>query len=205
LQVTKKLERGSFEERSMATAEERDLVSRMRAGDESAFDAFADHYIPGLYRFAVRRLGQQRELAREIVQTSVCKVLEGLDSYRGDAPLFTWLCACCRNEIALHYRRQNSHPTVHLVGDDERSAPSTLPSRAAGPEEQLLETELRGLVHLALDHLPPAYASVLEWKYLEELPVHEIARRLQLGDKAAESMLTRARKAFRETYERLKG
>jgi DNA-directed RNA polymerase specialized sigma24 family protein len=43
----------------------------------------------------------------------------------------------------------------------------------------------------------------LEWKYLDRVPVEEIATRLGLGAKAAESLLTRARQAFRTSYESL--
>ena len=91
-----------FRDRTLARqpdAQERELVERLRAGDEDAFEAFSEHYIAGLYRFALRRLDNDRELTREIVQSTVCKVIEKLDGYRGEAPLFTWLCACCRNEI----------------------------------------------------------------------------------------------------------
>ena len=51
-----------------------------------------------------------------------------------------------------------------------------------------------------LDHLPPRYGHALEWKYIEGLSVDEVARRLGLGYKAAESLLTRARQAFREGF-----
>ena len=48
-----------------------------------------------------------------------------------------------------------------------------------------------------MDVLPTRYGDVLEWKYIDGLPVQEIARRLAIGPKAAESLLTRAREAFR--------
>ena len=53
---------------------------------------------------------------------------------------------------------------------------------------------------VALDQLPQHYGNALEWKYLEGLPVKEIASRLKLSPKAAESLLTRAREAFRECF-----
>ena len=52
-----------------------------------------------------------------------------------------------------------------------------------------------------LDHLPQHYADALEWKYIDEIPVQEIGVRLGLGPKAAESLLTRARRAFREAFQ----
>ena len=182
-----------FSDRTFARqpdAQERELVTRLRAGDESAFETFAEHYIAGLYRFALRRLDNDRELTREIVQSTVCKVIEKLDSYRAEAPLFTWLCACCRNEIAAHFRRAGRRPKeVELVEDV--------------PQEQANGSETTELVHAALDQLPPNYARAMEWRYLDGLEVADVAQRLALTYKAAESLLSRARSAFRERYDEL--
>lgn len=187
--------------------EERDLLDRMQAGEESAFEVFADRYVAGLYRFALRRLSGDREIARDLVQSTVCRVIEKLDSYRAEAPLFTWLCAVCRNEIAAHFRRLDRRPRE--VGLEERhaevDAASSLSPPPAGAEERLDLLERRERVHLALDRVPPAYARAVEWRYLEDVPVTEIARRLGTSYKAAESLLSRARAAFRASYESLSG
>lgn len=173
--------------------EERTLVKEMRAGRESAFDVFAECYLPGLYRFARRRLNDDRELTKDVVQSTVCRVIENLHGWRAEAPLFTWLCACCANEIAAHYRRRGRRPKeVELV----EIAPGT------DPTARLESTEL---VHLALDLISPGYARALEWRYVEGLDVGEIARRLDTGYKATESMLSRARDAFRQACDQLSG
>jgi len=167
--------------------EERTLVDEMRAGRESAFDVFTESYIPGLYRFARRRLHDDRELTKDVVQSTVCRVIENLGGWRAEAPLFTWLCACCANEIAAHYRRRGRRPAeVELDGATGGDA---------DPTERLESAEL---VHLALDLIPAAYARAVEWRYVEGLDVAEIARRLSTSYKAAESLLSRARAAFRE-------
>ena len=54
-----------------------------------------------------------------------------------------------------------------------------------------------------LDELPSHYADALEWKYIDEISVHEIAARLGLGAKAAESLLTRRANAFRDAFRTL--
>jgi RNA polymerase sigma-70 factor (ECF subfamily) len=193
-------------------AEEHGLVERMRAGDERAFDEFAERYLPGLYRFALRRLDGDRELTRDLVQSTVCHVIQKLDGYRGEAPLFTWLCACCRNEIGAHFRRRGRRPREVELDSVEpgraepgRSEPYGGPAApaAAGPQAELLRAETAELVHAALDRLPPSWARAVEWRYLEGAAVDEIARRLGSSYKAAESLLSRARAAFREVYEQL--
>lgn len=187
-----------------ARREEKVLVERILAGDEQAFEDFADGYFPGLYRFALSHLDGDSELTREIVQTTVCKVLSKLESYRSDASLSTWLCACCRNEIRMHFRRQKSAP-AELELDEGNAALAISPqaTHLDGPEIALIRKEKAGFVHQALDLLPPHYARALEWKYLDHLSVNEIAARLEAGPKAVESLLTRARRAFMEHYERL--
>lgn len=178
-----------------ASDSELKLVERMLAGDEAAMEELADEYFPALYRFALARLGGDAELAREVVQTTVCKALAKLETFRGEAPLIAWLCACCRNEIRMSFRKQKRIRTVELEED--------LAAEGDLPEGELARKETVRQVHAALDLLPPRYARALEWKYVERLPVKEIAERLRLGAKAAESLLTRARQAFRERYERV--
>jgi RNA polymerase sigma-70 factor (ECF subfamily) len=195
--------RGSRESEWPRTREEeRELVRLLVAGDAEAFDRFAERYLPGLFRFARRRLSDDAELARDVVQATACKAIEKLESFRGEGSLFTWLCACCKNEIAGHFRRLGRRP--HEVPLDEGAEPGgvLVPfSRAEpGPEEALLELERADLVHAALDRLPAAYAHAVEWRYLEGATVPVIAGRLELSYKAAESLLSRARETFRAIY-----
>ena len=67
----------------------------------------------------------------------------------------------------------------------------------------MLQVEEAELVHVTLDRLPPSYAQAVQWRYLDGLAVPEIARRLASSYKATESLLSRARNAFREIYEHL--
>ena len=56
-----------------------------------------------------------------------------------------------------------------------------------------------------LDYLPAPYGDVLEWKYLRDMSMEEIAGRLGRSPKAVESLLTRARDAFRDSFATLSG
>lgn len=176
----------------------------MLAGDGEAFESFAEAYSRALYRFAVSRLHGDRELTREIVQTAMCKALAKLDTYRGDAALLTWLCACCRNEILMHLRSRRTGPVAVELDDDLAPAAGFGASNPGSPETAVLRQETASRVHMTLDVLPDHYARALEWKYVDRLPVKEIGARLKLGPKAAESLLSRARSAFREGYEGLR-
>lgn len=184
-------------------AEDRRLVQRMRAGDEAAFEEFFDSYFQAVYRFALARLGQETELAKEIAQATICKAIEKLASYRGEAALFSWLCSICRFEISGHFKRERrAPPQADLLEESGalREILESLPASLDDPESGLLRREVARLVHEAVDHLPPHYSQVLEWKYSDGLPVKEMAERLGMTPKAVESLLTRARLAFRDQF-----
>lgn len=175
----------------------------MLAGEGEAYDSFSALYPRALYRFVLAKLDGDRELTREIVQTALCKALANLQSYRGEAALLTWLCSCCRNEVLMHLRRTISRPVELELEDEIEPAVGFRTSEAGDPEISVLRREAADRVHMALDVLPEHYARALEWKYFERVPVREIALRLKLGQKAAESLLTRARQAFKAGYEGL--
>ena len=84
-----------------------DLARRLRAGEESAFDAFFAEYFPRVYRFARTRLGGDEDAAEEVAQTTLIKALAKVGTYRGEAALFTWLCTFCsaRDRSVVRARR----------------------------------------------------------------------------------------------------
>jgi RNA polymerase sigma-70 factor (ECF subfamily) len=179
------------------------LARRVLAGDEAAFDEFFAAYFPRLYRFALARLGGNDAAAEEIVQLALLRALRQLHTYRGEAALLTWLCTLCRREIAAWCEREGRIREVSLFDDrpEIRAALEALAvTDADDPETELQRRELSSLVQVTLDHLPNRYGEILEWKYIQEQSVDEIASRLGVGYKAAESLLTRARTAFRDGF-----
>lgn len=184
----------------MEPSPDRALVTRLLAGDAHAFDAFFADYFPRLYRFALARLGDD-DAAEEVAQAALIQAVRKLHTWRGEASLFTWLCTIARREATAFAARTSRH--LHVPFDDApdvRAALEALSVSLDGPDAALARADLGRAVRLALDHLPPDYSRVLEWKYLEDLTVDDIARRLDATPKAVESRLTRAREAFREGF-----
>ncbi len=179
------------------------LARRVLAGEEAAFDEFFDVYFPRLYRFALARLGGNEDAAEEIVQRVLIRALDRLDTYKGEAALLTWLCTFCRREIG-RWRDAEERTREVSFFDERPEIRAALDVLAAvesdDPESELRRREVSQLVQLTLDCLPGRYGDALEWKYIQELSVDEIAARLGVGYKAAESLLTRARAAFREGF-----
>jgi RNA polymerase sigma-70 factor (ECF subfamily) len=185
--------------------DDRELVRRMQAGDEAAFNDFFDGYYPRIYRFARSRVGRE-DAAEEIAQTTIVAAVRYVGTWRGEAALFTWLCTLCRHEIGAYCRRHN-RPEVTVLDDSPeiRAQLEALSARTDGPHQDLERRDLARLVQLTLDYLPGRYGDVLEWKYIQGLSMKEIAERLGGSPKAVESMLSRARDAFRDGFATLTG
>jgi RNA polymerase sigma-70 factor (ECF subfamily) len=187
---------------------DKQLVARILDGDEAAFDRFIDDYYPRLYRFACVRLGGDPDATQDVVQGTFSKVIPSLARYRGEAALFSWLCSFCRFEIAAHWKsRARRAPEVPLIEDvpNVRAALESLAMAGESPHSELERRELARLVRTILDHLPVRYGDALDWRYLRGSSVDQIAERLGVSYKAAESLLSRAREAFREGFSQVVG
>jgi len=184
--------------------DDRNLVKGMLAGEEQAFEEFFEGHFARLYRFALPRVGQNADAAEEVVQAALCKAISALKSWRGEAALFTWICTFCRHEISGHYRRSGKAPQpMGLIEGAPDMGPGLvrLAERTArAPDDEAQRRDEARLVQETLDILPARYGNALEWKYIQGLSVGEIADRLKVGTKAAESLLTRARQAFRLAF-----
>jgi RNA polymerase sigma-70 factor (ECF subfamily) len=190
-------------------SEERQLVERLLAGDERAFSTFFNDYFPRIYRFALPRVNRDADLAKDVVQGTLIKAVRGLKGFRGDSALFTWLCQICRREIVDQLRKQRRRSDQVVLIDDSPEIRAVLESIEAPSSTEPMSrqdaAELQRIVHAVLDRLPSRYGEALELKYIEGRSVEEIGDRLGIGHTAAQSLLARARVAFRDGMEAVFG
>lgn len=181
---------------------DRALVRRILQGDAAAFRALFDSFFPRLYRFALARLDGDQDAARDVVQQTFCKAIEHLETYRGEAALYTWFCQVCRNVVTDYRRALHREARTVVLLEDQPNVRAILEAFAAPATEQpdlrAWQQDVRRLVQATVDTLPEHYSDILEWKYVDGWSVADIAGHLNIGTKAAESLLTRARSAFRE-------
>jgi len=188
---------------SMQVSRDGRLVKKMLAGDEAAQRQFFNEYFPRLYRYARHRLHSEADV-EDVVQSAICQAARRLETYRGESTLLTWLVQICRNEISRQYKRQEQredHMLPFLNDDLLRAVVESVEiDDSFSPEQQSKRMELIGQIQLALDQLPENYASALEMKYVQGLSSKEIAKLMQLSDEAIQSLLARARRAFKEVF-----
>jgi len=183
------------------------LVKQLLAGDQRAFDRFFEDNFARLYRFAMVRLSDYPEGAREVVQIVLTRAVRKMHTYRAESALFTWLCAICRNEISDWLAKQGRYRDHIVLVEDLPEIQAAVDSFQAplqdSPERHYQRVEVLRLIQVALDRLPANYGNVLEWKYIEGHSVKEIATRLEIGTEATQSLLARAKRAFADVYSSL--
>lgn len=186
---------------ALRLAHDRRLARRVLAGEEPALREFIDEYFPRLYRYARHRLRNESDVD-DVVQVVLAQAARRLDTYRGEATLLTWLVQICRHEISRQLResQRRDDMMVPFLNDELlRSVVESIETSGGGsPEQETRRFELVSLVQFALDQLPERYAMALEMKYVEGFDSKEIAARLKISDEATQSLLARARRAFRE-------
>jgi len=178
------------------------LAKRLMRGDERAFDVFFHRYHPRIYRFCQRRVNEAD--AEGIAVETLRQGMRRIETYRGEASLMAWLYQVARSQLSAHYKREKKHHHLTLIEDDAnvQAEVEAMAMDLENSPEALRDKEQRAhLVHFMLDSLPSNYGKVLEWKYVEGFSVDEIAEKLDASPTAIQSMLARARTAFRKTYQ----
>jgi RNA polymerase sigma-70 factor (ECF subfamily) len=186
-------------------SEDRALARKVGNGNPEAFEEFFREYFPRLYRFTLTRVNGDASIAEEVVQRTMCLVVRKLHSYRGEALLFTWLCQICRNEMSSVFRERRLDSTGDTPLEDNPAVQAALASLSLdiGPEKSQSDDEVARFVRVTLEYLPTRYSRALEMKYIQGCSVDEIGESLNISSKAAESVLSRARDAFREGFRSL--
>jgi RNA polymerase sigma-70 factor (ECF subfamily) len=181
---------------------DRELIQRMLNGEESALAAFFDLYAPKLAAFATRRASFPAATIEDIVQTTLVKALRNLSRFRGDSAVYTWLCGICSKEII------NSHRAIARRGETVTMSEATeqlepvlwIRAEELDPASEIETAEHRRAVAHTLNQLPANYARALELKYGDGFSVDDIARTLGVTTIAAQSLLARARLAFKKCW-----
>lgn len=172
----------------MPAEDERSLHRRVLRGDARAWQALYDATFAALDTYVVWRCAGLRDLADDVLQETWLTAVRRIRDFDPDRGRFVaWLRGIAANVVRAQLRRKPPEP---LVGDEHAARPD--PSR-----EQREQAEQ---IARALARLPERYEAVLRAKYLDHLPVNVIAGDWGESPKAIESLLSRARQAFRAAY-----
>jgi RNA polymerase sigma-70 factor (ECF subfamily) len=151
-----------------------------------------DHALPQIYGYLLSRCGQA-PVAQDLTAETFLAAVKAVQSGAPPSPLSTaWLVGVARHKLVDHWRR---------AGREERNLQAVGEAVEAAEAQDPWETRLDALAARAtLERLAPSHRAVLTLRYVDDLPVAEVATLLGRSLHATEALLMRAKAAFRREY-----
>jgi RNA polymerase sigma-70 factor, ECF subfamily len=176
-----------------AGARERNLAMAAQRGDSGAFRELYEAYRERIWTLVVYSVGDSHQ-AQDVLQTVFFKAFRGLQSFKFQSSLFTWIYRIALNECRNYHRRRGAPhlPLEAIVGSsdeiDRKLAPLGQGSR-------------KGILQNAVMRLPQQMREVVVLKYMDGLSYEEMSRVLGCAPGTVASRLNRA---LAELEERLR-
>ena len=165
------------------------------------FDAVYERFRRPVWRLA-RRLTENDEEALETTQEIFLRVWRGLDGFRGDSKISTWVFQIAWNYLRAHRRKKGRQLQFISVGSERAQETVEIATdTAADPERRTAAIESVERLETALHRLPEHHRVVVWLRDGEELSYQEISRVLDVPIGTVRSRLARARTALRKLME----
>jgi len=182
----------------MSHDDEGNLMSRVQAGDDRAFDALMIRWEVRLRRFAQRYLHNEHD-AMDVAQETFVRAYRHRENFRAGAKFSTWLFSIALNLCRDRARRCKGRPLLFL--DENELALAADQSRddtANAPDAEAIRAETARAVRTAVHALPEPLKSAILLCEFEQFSHAEAAGALGCTPKAVETRLYRARAHLRE-------
>jgi RNA polymerase sigma-70 factor (ECF subfamily) len=204
---------------AVAAAEETNLLARLRAGDERAFETLVETH-HGTMITVARTYVKTDELAEEVVQETWLGVLKGIDRFEGRSSLKTWIMRILVNTAMTRGGREaRSVPFSSLAPDEGEPAVEPERFRPPGeafaghwarypgdwtllPEEKLVGRESIEVAKRAIEELPASQRRVITMRDIAGYSAEEVCEALDMSAGNQRVLLHRARSRVRAALER---
>jgi RNA polymerase sigma-70 factor (ECF subfamily) len=176
----------------METRSDQEIITAILGGDAAAFEGLMRRYERIVFKVA-SSFGNGREDALDISQSTFMKAYRSLGSFRHDSNFKTWLLRIAYNEGINHIRRFAPDKN-HTVIDEEMSALHV----GATQEKELIDNENASRVRRGLQTLNERHRLAVVLRYLQGLPIAEIADVLRCSEGMVKNILFRGVRTLRK-------
>jgi len=161
------------------TLQDSELLIQFRnpGTSEKAFTAIITKYQEKLY-WHIRRMLVDHEDTNDVLQNVFIRVWNGLDNFREDAQLYTWLYRIATNESLTFIEQQKKKAAVSL---DEVESSLSNKVRA---DKHFDPNKLEWKLQVAIQQLPEKQRVVFNLRYYDEMPYEEMSRVLETSEGA---------------------
>jgi RNA polymerase sigma-70 factor, ECF subfamily len=171
------------------------LLHDARAGDRAALSALLERHAASVYRFGLKMCRNPAD-AQDIVQDTLLAASKGLEGFRGEASLATWLYTVARSFCIKKHRSSKFAPAA-LQSLETDASLAELPGAGPRPDDAAHDRQLARVLEAALDRLDAPQREVLLLRDVEGFTAPEVATILEISVEAVKSRLHRARAELR--------
>jgi len=173
------------------------IVERVVAGETALFEILMRRYNQRLYRVA-RSVLKDDDEAEDVMQEAYFRAYQHLGQFEGRASFSTWLIRIAFHEALARKKRRGRHDELDAIEESKGDSTMILKSGNPGPEEDLAQSELRGLLENAIAGLPEAFRTVVVMREIEEMNIADTAAALGLSESLVKTRLHRAHAMLRK-------
>jgi RNA polymerase sigma-70 factor (ECF subfamily) len=178
---------------------DRELVAIAQAGDKSAFDVLYACYSERLERYCLRRLRDPYE-AQDVTQEAFLRAWRALPTFGGERRFYPWLSVIASNLCTDVLRRRQRFGPVPMADPTERDTSTT-----TSAEDSALASADLDLAGQALARLSDRHRRILDLRERSGLSYQDIAQREGIRITTVETLIWRARQAFKREFQALSG
>jgi RNA polymerase sigma-70 factor, ECF subfamily len=182
-------------------SKEKELITRVCAGEHDAFEELVRPYERLVYLMAVSILKNPAD-AEEVAQEAVLKAFSNLSSFREESKFSTWLVQITYNEARMRVRKDRRHIYESIDGDKQDVTGDYWPRDFADwrpiPSEMLERNQIREALQNAINSLSPAYREVVILRDVENLSIRDTSIILGITEGNVKTRLYRARLLLRD-------
>ena len=178
-----------------------EIMLRVKAGDQPAFDYLVQKYRRPLVSF-MYRMARNAAVAEDLAQEVFLRVYRSRESYEASAKFTTWLYRIATN-LAVNHARDTRHerPEVVVSLDEPDEATGMTMDLADGEitaEQAMLRRERLMGIRRKIEALPERQRLAVVMHKYQQMDYRQIAEVLQLSESATKSLLFRAYETLRE-------
>jgi RNA polymerase sigma factor (sigma-70 family) len=142
---------------------------------EAAFKLLVEKYQQKIY-WHIRRMVIEHENANDVMQNTFIKIWKGLENFRSDSQLFTWMYRIATNECLNYLGQQKKHDTVSFDGTDKDDEENLSPSNYIKADSDNIDPDiLLERLKRAIESLPDKQKLVFNMRYYDEMPYDQIS------------------------------
>ena len=171
-----------FTQTELSSIDERELVERFQSGDTEAFNPLVLKYQQKIYNLLYLRIGD-REAAKDLSQDVFLKAFQALPHFKQDSEFYSWLYRIAIN-CSIDFIRKQKRKEALMLGELPLDADNKLQMMCMypSPAEVIENEELGRIIRRAVRQLSPGQRRVFKMRYRRELPIKEIAIRLNKSE-----------------------